>query len=42
MIQAIVMVEAERSGPGVKRTHTIVAFEACSRHDLEALFSLGQ
>jgi DNA-binding Lrp family transcriptional regulator len=28
--------------PGVKRTHTMVAFEAYSRHDLEALFSVGQ
>ena len=28
--------------PGVKRTHTMVAFEVYSRHDLEALFSLGQ
>jgi DNA-binding Lrp family transcriptional regulator len=28
--------------PGVVRTHTMVAFEAYSRHDLEALFSLGQ
>ncbi len=27
---------------GVTRTHTMVAFEAFSRHDLEALFSLGQ
>ena len=27
---------------GVMRTHTMVAFEAFSRHDLEALFSLGQ
>ncbi len=27
---------------GVLRTHTMVAFEAYSRHDLEALFSLGQ
>jgi DNA-binding Lrp family transcriptional regulator len=27
--------------PGVKRTQTMVAFEAYSRHDLEALFSLG-
>jgi DNA-binding Lrp family transcriptional regulator len=27
---------------GVKRTHTMVAFEAYSRHDLEALFSVGQ
>ena len=28
--------------PGVQRTHTMVAFEAFSRHDLEALFSIGQ
>lgn len=28
--------------PGVKRTETMVAFEVFSRHDLEALFSLGQ
>jgi DNA-binding Lrp family transcriptional regulator len=27
---------------GVTRTHTMVAFEAYSRHDLEALFSVGQ
>ncbi len=27
---------------GVKRTQTMVAFEAFSRHDLEALFSIGQ
>ena len=26
----------------VTRTHTMVAFEAYSRHDLEALFSVGQ
>ena len=26
---------------GVKRTQTMVAFEAYSRHDLEALFSVG-
>jgi DNA-binding Lrp family transcriptional regulator len=26
---------------GVTRTHTMVAFEAFSRHDLEALFSIG-
>ena len=26
---------------GVIRTHTMVAFEAYSRHDLEALFSIG-
>jgi DNA-binding Lrp family transcriptional regulator len=27
---------------GVTRTRTLVAFEAYSRHDLEALFSVGQ
>lgn len=27
---------------GVAKTHTMVAFEAYSRHDLEALFSIGQ
>ncbi len=28
--------------PGVVRTQTMVAFQAYSRHDLEALFSLGE
>jgi DNA-binding Lrp family transcriptional regulator len=28
--------------PGISRTHTMVAFEAYSQHDLEALFSIGQ
>jgi DNA-binding Lrp family transcriptional regulator len=28
--------------PGVRRTQTMVAFEAYSRHDLEALFAVGQ
>jgi DNA-binding Lrp family transcriptional regulator len=27
---------------GVRRTQTMVAFEVYSRHDLEALFSVGQ
>jgi DNA-binding Lrp family transcriptional regulator len=27
--------------PGIARTSTMVAFEAYSRHDLEAMFSLG-
>jgi DNA-binding Lrp family transcriptional regulator len=27
--------------PGVARTQTMVAFEAFSRHDLEALFDVG-
>jgi hypothetical protein len=28
--------------PGVVRTQTMVAFAAYSRHDLEALFSVGE
>jgi DNA-binding Lrp family transcriptional regulator len=28
--------------PGITRTQTMVAFAAYSRHDLEALFSLGE
>ncbi|HEX4563231.1 MAG TPA: Lrp/AsnC ligand binding domain-containing protein [Solirubrobacteraceae bacterium] len=28
--------------PGVARTQTMVAFAAFSRHDLEALFSVGE
>jgi DNA-binding Lrp family transcriptional regulator len=28
--------------PGVTRTQTMVAFAAFSRHDLEALFAIGQ
>ena len=27
--------------PGIARTYTMVAFEAFSRHDLEAMFSIG-
>lgn len=27
--------------PGIARTYTMVAFEVFSRHDLEALFSVG-
>jgi len=27
--------------PGVSRTQTMVAFEVFSRHDLEAMFSIG-
>jgi DNA-binding Lrp family transcriptional regulator len=26
---------------GIERTHTMVAFEVFSRHDLEAMFSIG-
>ena len=28
--------------PGVARTQTMVAFSAFSRHDLEAMFAIGQ
>jgi DNA-binding Lrp family transcriptional regulator len=28
--------------PGVGRTQTMVAFEVFSRHDLEAMFSIGE
>jgi DNA-binding Lrp family transcriptional regulator len=28
--------------PGVRRTQTMVAFEVYSKHDLEAMFSVGQ
>ena len=31
-----------RQLPGVARSHTMVAFAAYSRHDLEAMFSIGQ
>jgi DNA-binding Lrp family transcriptional regulator len=27
--------------PGIRRTHTMLAFEVFSRHDLESLFSIG-
>jgi DNA-binding Lrp family transcriptional regulator len=27
---------------GIRRTHTMVAFEVFSKHDLEALFSIGE
>ena len=29
------------STQGIRRTHTMVAFEVFSQHDLEALFSIG-
>jgi DNA-binding Lrp family transcriptional regulator len=28
--------------PGIRRTQTMIAFEAFSQHDLEALFSIGE
>jgi DNA-binding Lrp family transcriptional regulator len=27
--------------PGIRRTHTMVAFEVFSKHDLEAMFDIG-
>ena len=27
--------------PGIRETHTMVAFEVFSQHDLEAMFSIG-
>ena len=30
-----------RAGSGIRRTQTMVAFEVFSKHDLEALFSIG-
>ena len=27
--------------PGIERTHTMVAFEVFSEHDLEAMFAIG-
>jgi DNA-binding Lrp family transcriptional regulator len=41
--EAVAEVVTDRfaSLPGIKRTHTLVAFEVFSQHDLEALFSIG-
>jgi DNA-binding Lrp family transcriptional regulator len=41
--EQLASVVTERIGQleGVTRTHTMVAFEAFSQHDLEALFSIG-
>jgi DNA-binding Lrp family transcriptional regulator len=38
---ASVVTKAIGQLPGVMRTQTMVAFEAFSQHDLEALFSVG-
>jgi len=38
---ASVVVDAIGQLPGVVRTQTMVAFEAFSQHDLDALFSVG-
>ena len=41
--QAVAEVVTQRFAAlqGIKRTHTLVAFEVFSQHDLEALFSIG-
>ncbi len=40
---ALAQVVTERLAglPGIARTYTMVAFEAFSEHDLEAMFSIG-
>jgi DNA-binding Lrp family transcriptional regulator len=38
---ASVVTEQLARVPGIARTYTMVAFEAYSRHDLEAMFSIG-
>ena len=38
---ARVVTEQLSGVPGIARTYTMVAFEAYSRHDLEAMFSIG-
>jgi DNA-binding Lrp family transcriptional regulator len=39
---ARVMTERLATLDGIERTYTMVAFEAYSRHDLEAMFSIGE
>ena len=39
---ARVVTERLASLSGIARTYTMVAFEAYSRHDLEAMFSIGE
>ena len=41
-IAATVLQQKISQVKGVQRTQTMVAFEVYSRHDLEALFSVGQ
>jgi DNA-binding Lrp family transcriptional regulator len=38
---AAVVAEQLATLDGIERTYTMVAFEAFSRHDLEAMFSIG-
>jgi len=39
---ARVVADQLASVAGIERTYTMVAFEAFSRHDLEAMFSIGE
>jgi DNA-binding Lrp family transcriptional regulator len=39
---ARVVAEQLASVDGIERTYTMVAFETFSRHDLEAMFSIGE
>ena len=39
---ARVMTERFATLDGIERTYTMVAFEAYSKHDLEAMFSIGE
>jgi DNA-binding Lrp family transcriptional regulator len=39
---ATVVTERLAKVDGIERTYTMVAFEAYSRHDLEAMFSIGE
>ena len=39
---AHVITEQLNQLPGITKTQTLVAFEVYSRHDLDALFSLGE
>jgi DNA-binding Lrp family transcriptional regulator len=39
---ARVVTERLATLPGIGRTYTMVAFEAYSKHDLEAMFSIGE
>ena len=38
---ARIVTERLAAVPGIARTYSMVAFEAFSRHDLEAMFSIG-
>ena len=44
MTHAFVLIKAERGARatlgGIERTYTMVAFQAFSKHDLEAMFSI--